>query len=126
MADEQPKPEQTAEKVRKQPQGFSSLEIADQVDQTMEMISRGFAPWQIRRKLSEDWGLETRTAERRIKVARERLALELCGMDRANKVAEIVAAMTSVAQFSIENSRGSDAIGAARLISELLSLSPKN
>lgn len=125
MADEQPTIDPKPKKPRKPTKGFTALEIAKQVDQTMEMISKGFAPYQIRRQLTNDWGLESRTVDNRIRSARDQLALELCGMDRANKVAEIVAAMTSVAQFSIEHNRGSDAIGAARLISELLSLSPK-
>lgn len=90
------------------------------------MIAQGKAVWQIRLDMTERWGLDRRTCERRIEAARKQIAREYCGYDRKEKVAELISAMQTTLEFSVKNSRGSDAIGAVRLISELLSLSPKN
>jgi hypothetical protein len=102
------------------------MEIAEQVDFAAELISHGKAPWQIRNAMVEKWGLERRTVENRTHEARKQLARELCGMDRGEKVAEIVASMQTVLDMSVKNGRGSDAIGAVRLMTELLGLNPKN
>ena len=102
------------------------MEIAEQVDFAAELICNGKAPWQIRLVMTERWGLDRRTVERRTHEARKQLARELCGMDRGEKVAEMVGAMQKVLDMSIQNGRGSDAIGAMRLISEMLNLNPKN
>lgn len=102
------------------------MEIAEQVDFAGELICNGKAPWQIRLIMTERWGLDRRTVERRTHEARKQLARELCGMDRGEKVAEMVGAMQKVLDMSIQNGRGSDAIGAMRLISEMLNLNPKN
>lgn len=90
------------------------------------MIAQGKAVWQIRLDMTERWGLDRRTCDRRIEAARKQIAREYCGYDRKEKVAELISAMQTTLEFSVKNSRGSDAIGAVRLISELLSLSPKN
>ena len=75
--------------------------------------------------MAERWGLDRRTIERRTEAARKQIAREYCGYDRKEKVAELISAMHTTLDFSVKNGRGSDAIGAVRLISELLSLSPK-
>lgn len=105
---------------------WTAMEIAEQVDFAAELICNGKAPWQIRLAMTEKWGLDRRTVERRTHEARKQLARELCGMDRGEKVAEMVGAMQKVLDMSIQNGRGSDAIGAMRLISEMLNLNPKN
>ncbi len=105
---------------------WTALEHAEQVDFAAELISNGKAPWQIRQAMTEKWGLDRRTIERRTHAARQQLARELCGMDRGEKVAEIVASMQTVLDMSVKNGRGSDAIGAVRLMTELLGLNPKS
>lgn len=104
---------------------WTALEISEQIDYAAQMISNGKAPWQIRLAMTELWGLDRRTVERRTNDARKQLARELCGMDRGEKVAEIVASMQTVLDMSVKNGRGSDAIGAVRLMTELLGLNPK-
>jgi hypothetical protein len=105
---------------------WTALEIAEQVDFAAELICHGKAPWQIRNAMVEKYDLNRRTIEYRTHDARKQLARELCGMDRGEKVAEIVGAMQKVLEMSVANGRGSDAIGAVRLMSELLGLNPKN
>lgn len=105
---------------------WTAVEIAEQVDFAAELICNGKAPWQIRNAMVEKWGLNRRTIENRTHEARKQLARELCGMDRGEKVAEMVGAMQKVLDMSMQNGRGSDAIGAMRLMTELLNLNPKN
>lgn len=118
--------EEAPKKQRKARNTFNALEITEQVDHAAMMIAQGKAVWQIRLDMTERWGLDRRTCERRIEAARKQIAREYCGYDRKEKVAELISAMQTTLEFSVKNSRGSDAIGAVRLISELLSLSPKN
>ena len=106
--------------------GWTAPEIMEQVDFAAELICNGKQPWQIRKIMEDRWGLNRRTVENRTHEARKQLARELCGMDRGEKVAEMVGAMQKVLDMSITNVRGSDAIGAMRLITELLNLNPRN
>ncbi len=106
--------------------GWNSVEITEQIDYAAELICNGKQPWQIRQIMTERWPLDRRTVERRTHEARKQLARELCGMDRGEKVAEMVGAMQKVLDMSMTNGRGSDAIGAMRLITELLNLNPRN
>ena len=103
-----------------------SSDLTEQIDYAAILIAQGKAPWQIRLELAEKWGLDRRTVERRTHEARKQIAREYCGYERHEKVAELIAAMQTTLDMSVKNGRGSDAIGAVRLISELLSLSPKN
>lgn len=113
-------------KPRKPRNTFNAYEITEQADFAAQMIAHGKAPWQIRLEMTERWGLDRRTCDRRIEQARVQIAREYCGYERHEKVAELIAAMQTTLDMSVKNGRGSDAIGAVRLISELLSLSPKN
>lgn len=111
-------------KIVRRRQRFSAYEVAEQIDVCAELISQGKSPSFIRLMLAERWGLVRRTCERRMQQARFQIQNEYCGMDRKEKVAEIVAAMTTVLDSSIKQNRGSDAIGAVRVMSELLGLQP--
>lgn len=118
--------EEAPEKKRKVRNTFNVYEITEQIDFAAVMIAHGKAPWQIRLEMTEKWGLNRRTCDRRIEQARVQIAREYCGYERHEKVAELIAAMQTTLDMSVKNGRGSDAIGAVRLISELLSLSPKH
>jgi hypothetical protein len=118
--------EEAPKKKRKARNTFNAYEITEQVDFAAMMIAHGKAPWQIRLEMTEKWGLDRRTCDRRIEGARTQVAREYCGYERQEKVAELIAAMQTTLDMSVKNGRGSDAIGAVRLISELLSLSPKH
>ena len=118
--------EEAPKKTRKRGNYFSAYEITEQIDYAAYLIAQGKAPWQIRLELAEKWGLDRRTVERRTREARTQIAREYCGYERQEKVAELIAAMQTTLDMSVKNGRGSDAIGAVRLISELLSLSPKH
>ncbi len=122
-----PQPAEEAPKKKRKPRNtFNAYEITEQVDFAAVMIAHGKAPWQIRLEMTEKWGLDRRTCDRRLEHARVQIAREYCGYERQEKVAELIAAMQTTLDMSVKNGRGSDAIGAVRLISELLSLSPKH
>lgn len=83
------------------------------------MISRAKSPAKIREYLLETYGIEEGTAQNRICAARQVLVNDHLNMSRSDKVSELVALMVRVIDMSVDNGRGNDAIGAARLIAEL-------
>jgi hypothetical protein len=117
--------EQPAEEKRKQKNAFNALEIADQVEKIAELLALGWAPYEIRRFCSAEWGLSTRVASSRTELARKRLAIDMAGIDRKDMAAQMLAELQNVVKFSSKNSRGSDVIGALRLMAELTQLNGK-
>jgi hypothetical protein len=104
---------------------FNAVEIADQVEKVAELLTLGWAPYEIRRFSSETWGLNSRVAESRIHHARRRIAVDVSGLDRKDMAAQMLAELQNVVKFSSKNSRGSDVIGALRLMAELTQLNGK-
>lgn len=104
---------------------FNAVEIADQVEQICELLTLGWAPYEIRRFCSQTWGLNSRVADSRMQIARRRLAIDIAGIDRKEMAAQMLAELQNVVKFSSKNSRGSDVIGALRLMSELTQLNGK-
>jgi hypothetical protein len=117
--------EQPVEEKRKQKNAFNALEIADQVEKIAELLALGWAPYEIRRFCSSEWGLSTRVATSRTELARKRLAIDMAGIDRKDMAAQMLAELQNVVKFSSKNSRGSDVIGALRLMAELTQLNGK-
>jgi hypothetical protein len=118
--------EQPAEEKKKVRNAFTSVELADQVDKCAELLALGWAPFEIRRYCSAEWGLSTRVGDSRIHEARKRLVIDHAGIDRKDLAAQMLAELQNVVKFSSKSSRGSDVIGALRLMAELCQLNPKN
>lgn len=104
---------------------WNSYEIVDQTNHCAELLALGWQPYQIRRECAERYGLSQRTAEARISMARKQLAIDMAGVDRHELAATMLAELQNVVKFSSANNRGSDCIGALRLMAELCQLNNK-
>jgi hypothetical protein len=104
---------------------FTALEIADQVDAVRDWLAQGMRPHHIRRRCAEEWGLQTRTAESRMQLARQRMVQDLERVDRREKVAELLEAAAEILELARESKQLSNAIGAVSLQARLLGLEPK-
>jgi hypothetical protein len=105
---------------------FTALEIADQVDAVRDWLAQGMRPHHIRRRCAEEWGLQTRAAESRMQLARQRMVQDLEKVDRREKVAELLEAAAEILELARETKQLSNALGCLSLQSRLLGLEPKN
>ncbi|MEN9861308.1 MAG: hypothetical protein RLZZ515_1790 [Cyanobacteriota bacterium] len=102
---------------------FTALEIADQVDAVRDWLAQGLRPNQVRRRCAEEWGLQTRAAESRMQLARQRMVQDLESIDRKEKAAELLEAAAEILQLARETRQLSNALGALGFISKLTRLS---
>ena len=75
---------------------------------------------EIRKELSERWGLQERTADNRIAAAREKIRQDANAQDRQDVVATMMEQCLKIAKASAETNQHSNAIGAMRLYGELI------
>ena len=87
-----------------------------------EWLTQGKRPNQIRKLCSEEWGLETRTAENRIHDARRQMVADANVMDRPEKVGQMLQQLEQILEQALAMKQGSNAIGALRLQADLLQL----
>jgi hypothetical protein len=111
--------------VPKRRQGFTAMEIMEQVRIVQDWLAEGVRPSNIRQRCSESWGISTRTSEHRIQSARRQMIADINIMDRAEKVSEMLEKLETVIEQAINSRMGANAIGAMRLQADLLQLIQK-
>ena len=106
-------------KSTKKAPGERALLIAEQINFCREQLVGFKTAYEIRKQLSEKWGLEERTADNRIKAAREAIRNDASVVDRQELAAMLMDMATKVAEESVSTRQMSNAIGAMRLLSDL-------
>ena len=106
--------------------GKKSLLIADQINFCREQLIGFKTAYEIRHQLAERWGLPERTANHRIKAAREAIRDDASVVDRQELAAMLMDMATKVAEESVSTRQMSNAIGAMRLLGELGGLTGQN
>ena len=106
--------------------GHKALLIAEQVNFCREELVAFRTAYEIRKKLAEKWGLPERTADSRIKCAREAIREDAAKIDRQDLAALMIEMCEAVARESVSTSQMSNAIGAMRLLGELGGLTGQN
>jgi len=102
------------------------LLIAEQVNFCREELVAFRTAYEIRKKLAEKWGMPTRTADDRIKCAREAIREDAAKIDRQDLAALMIEMCEAVARESVSTRQMSNAIGAMRLLGELGGLTGQN
>ena len=113
-------------KSKKKAPGHKSLEIAQQINFCREKLVEFNTAYQIRGMLAERWGLPERTADDRIKAARESIRDDMAGIDRQELAAMMIEQCEAIAKESVSTRQMSNAIGAMRLLGELGGLTGQN
>jgi hypothetical protein len=113
-------------KSTKKAPGHKSLEIAEQINFCREQLVAFSTAYQIRGMLAERWGLPERTADDRIKCAREAIRNDASKIDRQDLASMMIEMAEAVAKESISTRQMSNAIGAMRLLAELGGLAGPN
>ena len=106
--------------------GKKALEIAEQINFCREELVAFSTAYQIRGKLAERWGLPARTADDRIKAARESIRDDMAEIDRQELAAMMIEMCEAIAKESVSTRQMSNAIGAMRLLGELGGLTGQN
>lgn len=99
--------------------------IVDQVDEVAELLANGMRPIEIRRYLAEQYGLSTRTSERRIADARQVLVDEASKIDRQQLAAQILSSYQIVLRKAANSNQLNNALGALSGIARLTGLEQK-
>ena len=99
--------------------GESALRLADQVTTVMGWLSDGRRPFEIRTMGSEQWGLDPRTMDDRIALARKQLLKDISAADRQEIAAQVMHGFSRIALESLETRQLSNAIGALRAYAEV-------
>ena len=106
--------------------GEKSQLIVTQINFCREQLVGFKTAYEIRKQLAERWGLPERTANNRIKAAREAIRDDASMVDRQELAAMMMDMATKVAEESIDTRQMSNAIGAMRLLGELGGLTGQN
>lgn len=106
--------------------GEKSRLIVTQIDFCREQLIGFKTAYEIRKQLAERWGLPERTANNRIKAAREAIREDASVVDRQELAAMMMDMATKVAEESLSTRQMSNAIGAMRLLGELGGLTGQN
>ena len=106
--------------------GHKSLLIAEQINFCREQLVAFNTAYQIRKQLAEKWGLPERTADNRIKAARESIRDDMAEIDRQELAAMMIEMCEAIAKESVSTRQMSNAIGAMRLLGELGGLTGQN
>ena len=106
--------------------GAKALLIAEQINFCREELVAFKTAYQIRRKLADKWGMPERTADDRIKAAREAIRNDASKIDRQDLASMMIEMAEAVAKESISTRQMSNAIGAMRLLSDLGGLTGPN
>ena len=109
----------------KRRQCFTALEIADQVRIVQDWLAVGVRPNIIRQRCADRWGMSTRTAEFRMQAARRQSIADINVQDRAQAAAVMIERLESLIESCMANGQGSNALGAMRLMTDLLQLVDK-
>ena len=113
-------------KSEKRAPGHSAIEIVEQINFCREQIIGFRTAYEIRQMLSERYGLKERTADNRIKCAREAIRDDVAMIDRQ----EMASAMTDMIHAGMvdASARGqhSNVIGYIRLLGEISGITGNN
>ena len=113
-------------KSTKKAPGHAALLIAEQINFCREQLVAFNTAYQIRQMLADKWGLPERTADHRIKAARESIRNDMAEIDRQELAAMMIEMCEAIAKESVSTRQMSNAIGAMRLLGELGGLTGQN
>jgi hypothetical protein len=111
-------------KTRKDPSrvGQTAMEIAQQINDARQMLAMGRNRYTICQALTARYGLSIRTADRRLREARETMVEEWEAIDRKQLAAQLIEAASEILGEARESKQLSNALGALGFISRITKL----
>ena len=100
----------------------TKVEKKARVEELAEMIVKGYSQRELRMHVRHQWGLSDDSALIYIREARTLVTADLKDLDRQDMLAAKIQQLEAIARDSIASGRENNAIGAIRLLSELVGL----
>ena len=89
-------------------------------EELASLIVKGFSQRQLMHHVTETWGLSAEQAHRYVREARDVVKADLSDIDRVDMLASKVQMLEQIATDAVAAGRESNAIGAIRLLNELV------
>ena len=106
--------------------GHKALQTAEEINYCRKRIIEFKTAFQIRQELSERYGLDVRTADRRIKCAREAIKDDVGQIDRQEMAAAMTDMLHWIAEEAAARGQFNNCIGAMRLVGEISGITGNN
>lgn len=106
--------------------GHASKDIGRQINEVQQLLIQYHSAREIRGILAERYGMPARTADDRIKAARESIKDDINGIDRQELAATLAEMALSVAKSADARGQYNNVIGCMRLLSDLGGLTGQN
>ncbi len=90
------------------------------IEALADLIVKGLSQRQLMRHVTESWGLSSVQASRYVREARDVVKADLGDIDRVDMLASKVQMLEQIATDAVAAGRESNAIGAIRLLNELV------
>ena len=100
----------------------TKVEKKARIEELADMIVKGYSQRELNRHVVHLWGLSQNSALLYIREARDVVKEDLVDIDRTDMLASKVQMLEQIARDSIASGRENNAIGAIRLLSELVGL----
>ena len=107
------------------PKKCSSKEKRARVEELADMVVKGYSQRELIRHVRDSWGLSDDSAAIYIREARMVVQNDLKDIDRPQMLSAKIQQLEQIARDSIASGRENNAIGAIRLLSELVGLEAK-
>ena len=101
----------------------SKVEKKARVEELADLIVKGYSQRELKRHVQHRWGLSEDSANLYIREARDAVKADLSDVDRQDMLASKIQMLEQIARDSVAQGRENNAIGAIRLLSELVGLS---
>ena len=98
----------------------TKAEKTERVEELANLIVKGLSQRQLMLHVTNSWGLSSEQASRYVREARDVVKAELSDIDRVDMLASKVQMLEQIATDAVAAGRESNAIGAIRLLNELV------
>ena len=106
--------------------GHRAIQIVEEINFCREQIIGFRTAYEIRKQLAERYGLDERTANNRIKCAREAIKDDVGQIDRQEMAATLTDMLHKVAEEAGARGQYNNVIGSLRLIGEISGITGNN
>ena len=96
------------------------------VEELADLIVKGYSQRELKRHVQERWGLSEDSANLYIREARDIVKADLGDLERVDMLASKIQMLEQIARDSVAAGRENNAIGAIRLMNELIGFGAEN
>jgi hypothetical protein len=103
----------------------TKAEVTQRVEELAEMVIKGYSQRELMRHVTDSWGLSAEQASRYVRKGRDLVIEDAGQLDRKDMLAAKIQMLEQIARDCAVSGRENNAIGAIRLLAELVGAFPK-